>query len=136
MKFLTKEDRENLFAELEQLQAEIRERNQRIWLIDTILLTGSLIAAFQSEIVSILLPIAAIALVSFAFIQHITGQEVNAVAFETITEIRHDLVLTKTEHMYESKLEGKSWFIFRSKVPYGIFIFLIVIYFYLLIPYL
>ena len=136
MKFLTKVDRENLFVEYEQLHSEIRERNQRIWLIDTILVTGSLLVTFQSAIVSNLIPFTSLMLVLIAFFQHTSGYYVNSITFDTITEIRTDLGLTKTSRMFKSKIEGKLWFILRGCVPYVLFIFLIGLYLFLMFQYL
>lgn len=136
MKFLTKVDRENLFVEYEQLHSEIRERNQRIWLIDTILVTGSLLVTFQSAIVSNLIPFASLMLVLIAFFQHTSGYYVNSITLDTITEIRNDLGLTKTSRMFKSKIEGKLWFILRGLVPYVLFIFLIGLYLFLMFQYL
>ncbi len=136
MKLLTKEDRENLFAEYEQLHAEIRERNQRTWLINTILITGSLLVTFQSEITSNLIRFVSLMLVLIAFLLHVSAYYVSKINFDTIGEIRNDLGLTRTNRMYKSKIEGKLWNIFRGMLPWTLFIFLIVVYLLLFLNYL
>ncbi len=117
MKFLTKEDRENLFAEYNQLHEEIRERNNRIWIIDSILVTGSLLVTFQSEITSYLLPFVSLVMVLITLFHHYTGCHVNSINNQTLREIRPDLGLTRTNIMYESKMREKSWFFFRGMLP-------------------
>ena len=136
MKFLTKEERENLFAEYNQLHEEIRERNQRTWLINTILITGSLLIAFQSEVTSNLIPLVSLMLVIIALLLHISAYHVSKINFITIEEIRNDLGLTRTSRMYKSKLEGNLWYFFRGKLPWILFIILILVYLSILIPYL
>ena len=132
MDFLTKEERENLIIEYKHMHDDNWQRGHGIWLVNSILVTGSLIVAFQSIIGISWSYIVALVLVTVAFIIQITAGRVTAVTYKKMEEIRKKLGMTETSKMYKSEIEGKWWYFLRTKVAYALFFFLMAVYVFLL----
>jgi hypothetical protein len=132
MEFLTKEDRENLIIEYKQLHDENWQRGQAIWIVNSILITSSLIVAFQTTIAGFPTSLVSFVLVLAATILHATGDKVTSITYEQMEEIRKKLGLTEASTMYRLKIQGKWWHKIRVKVAYALFIFLMTVYIFLL----
>lgn len=132
MDLLTKEERENLIIEYKHLHDDNWQRGHGIWLVNSILVAGSLIVAFQSVIERLLAYIVALALVIVAFIIQATAGRVTSITYRKMEEIRKKLGMTETTKMYETEIRGKWWYIIRTYAAYALFLFLIIIYILLL----
>ncbi len=132
MDLLTKEERENLIIEYKHMHDDNWQRGQGIWLVNSILVAGSLIVAFQSVIERLLAYIVALALVIVAFIIQATAGRVTSITYRKMEEIRKKLGMTETTKMYETEIRGKWWYIIRTYAAYALFLFLIIIYILLL----
>lgn len=131
MDLLTEEDRQNLLLEYKHMHDENWERGHGIWLVNSILITGSLLIAFQATdgqsfayFVSLVLVIAATTL------QITTGKE-TSITYKKMKEIRVRLGMTETTKMYESEMRGKWWYIIRTNTAYVLFVFLMSAYLFL-----
>lgn len=132
MDFLTKEERENLIIEYKHMHDDNRQRGHGIWLVNSILVTASLIVAFQSVTEKSLAYIIALALVIVATIIQVTGGRVTSITYKKMMQIRKKLGMTETTEMYESEIQGKLWYILRTKAAYALFFFLMAVYIFLL----
>lgn len=132
MDFLTKEERENLIIEYTHMHDDNRQRGHGIWLVNSILVTASLIAAFQSVTEKSLAYIIALALVIVATIIQVTGGRVTSITYKKMMQIRKKLGMTETTEMYKSEIQGKLWYILRTKAAYALFFFLMAVYIFLL----
>jgi hypothetical protein len=128
MDFLTKEERENLIIEYKQMHDENWRRGQNIWIVNSILVTGSLIVAFQTTIGGFPTSLVSLVLVIVATILHATGNKVKSITYKQMADIRKKLGMTETTTMFESKIQGKWWHILRVNTAYVLFIFLMVVY--------
>lgn len=132
MEFMTKEDRENLLTEYKYMHDDNWQRGQGIWLVSSILITGSLIVAFQSTMVGFPAPAVSLLLVVIAGIIQVTAGHVTSLTYEKMKEIRQKLGMTETEELYRSKIAGKWWHIIRINAAYALFILLTGVYLFLL----
>ena len=132
MDFLTKEERENLIIEYKQLHDENWQRGQAIWIVNSILITGSLIVAFQTNIKGFPTSLASFVLVFVATILHATGNKVTSITYKQMEKIRKKLGMTESSTMYRSKIQGKWWHTVRVSAAYVLFIFLMAVYILLL----
>ena len=132
MDFLTKEERENLIIEYKHLHDENWQRGQGIWIVNSILITGSLIVAFQPTLTGFPTPVVSLMLVIIATVLHATGDKVTAITYERMEEIRKNLGMTESSIMYKSKIKGKWWYILRLSASYMLFTFLMGVYLFLL----
>jgi hypothetical protein len=132
MDFLTKEERENLIIEYKHMHDDNWQRGHGIWLVNYILVTGSLIVAFQSVAEKSLAYVVALVLVIVAFTIQVTAGRVTDITYKRMEEIRKKLGMTETTEMYESEIHGKWWYFLRTKVAYALFFFLMVVYILLL----
>ena len=132
MDFLTKEERENLIIEYKQLHDENWHRGQAIWIVNSILIAGSLIAAFQTNIGGFPTSLVSFVLVFVATILHATGNKVTSITYKQMEEIRKKLGMTESSTMYRSKIQGKWWHTVRVSAAYVLFIFLMAVYILLL----
>jgi len=132
MDFLTKDERENLIIEYKHMHDDNWQRGHGIWLVNSILITGSLIVAFQSVTDKSLAYSVALVLVIVAFILQITAGTVTSITYKKMKKIRKKLGMTETTRMYESEIQGKWWYFLRTKVAYFLFFFLMAVYIHLL----
>jgi hypothetical protein len=133
MEFLTKEERENLIIEYKHLHDENWQRGHAVWVVNSILIIGSLIAAFQTNNANFPTPIVSLMLIVIATILHATGDKVASITYNQMEEIRKKLGMTKTTTMYKSKIQGKWWHTVRVSAAYVLFVFLMGVYIFLLL---
>ena len=132
MDFLTEEERENLKIEYKHMHDDNWQRKKGICIVNSILVTGSLIVAFQSVSHKSLAYMVALALMITATIIQITAGRARSITYRKMVQIRKRLGMTETTKMYESEIQGKWWYVLRTKVAYVLFLFLMVIYIFLL----
>lgn len=132
MDFLTKEERENLITEYKHMHDDNWQRGHGIWLVNSILVTGSLIVAFQSVIERSLACIVALLLVVVAFIIQVTAGRITSITHRKMEEIGKRLGMTETARMYKTEIQGKWWYFLRTKIVYFLFFFLMIVYILLL----
>ena len=132
MDFLSKEERENLIIEYKHLHDENWQRGHAIWVVNSILITGSLIAAFQTNNANFPTPVVSLMSVVIATILHATGDKVTSITYKQMEEIRKKLGMTESSIMYRSKIQGKWWHTVRVSAAYVLFIFLMAVYILLL----
>jgi VanZ family protein len=123
MDLYTKEEREVLILEYETLHKENWERGQNVWLLNTILITGSLIVSFQSNMKSFPTPSISLFLVVIAFLIHATSNQVTATTYKRMEKIREHLRMTEVTRMYRS-IRGKPWYLMRKNVPFTLYLVL------------
>jgi len=126
-----KEERERLFEELRYLQTDMHHRGEGTWIVNSILITGSLIVAFQAKSEIFPPPIASLTLILLSFILSGTTDVIDEKYFARIDEIEKELGLALPFH---SKIEGKWWYILRKDSKYLLFLSLSAIYFFLAYP--
>ena len=132
MDFLTKEERENLIVEYKHMHDDNWQRGHGIWLVNSILVTGSLIVSFQSVTEKSLSYVVALVLVMVALIIQITAGRVTSVTYNKMEEIRKKLGIAETSRMYEFEIKYKWWYFIRTNVAYFLFVFLVGVYLFLL----
>jgi len=132
MDFLTEEERENLKIEYKHMHDDNWQRKNGICIVNSILVAGSLIVAFQSVSHKSLAYMVALALMITATIIQITAGRARSITYRKMVQIRKRLGMTETTKMYESEIQGKWWYVLRTKVAYVLFLFLMVIYIFLL----
>jgi hypothetical protein len=133
MGFLLKEERENLLVEYNLLREEIWERDYRTWVINAVLIIGSLLVAFVQTLESFPTPVLSIVLVACGLILYITSKRVNAVAYLRMEEIATQLRITGLKKMYESQIAGQWWYALRKNVAYLLFVILLSVYLFLIL---
>jgi hypothetical protein len=135
MSFRTEEEREErevLKLEYETLHKENWERGQNIWLVNTILITGSLIVSFQSDIRSFPVHLISIFLVIVAFLIHATAGQVTSITYRRMEKIRESLRMTGPTIMYHRDIEPKLWYSVRRNMPYVLYLVLGCVYLFLI----
>jgi hypothetical protein len=132
MDVLTKEERENLIVEYKHMHDDNWQRGHGIWLVNSILVTGSLIVSFQSVTEKSLSYVVALVLVMVALIIQITAGRVTSVTYNKMEEIRKKLGIAETSRMYEFEIKYKWWYFIRTNVAYFLFVFLVGVYLFLL----
>ncbi len=128
---MTKEDKESLLIEYKHMHDENWQRAHGIWLVNSILITSSVIAAFQSATEKPITYLVAIALVVAAIIIQATAGKITTLTYEKMKEIRKRLGMTETTKLYESKIQGRWWYILRINTAYALFDLLISAYLFL-----
>jgi hypothetical protein len=131
MDFLTNEDRENLIIEHKQLHDENWKRGQATWIVNSILIAGSLIVAFQTNI-SGPTSLLSLVLVFVATILHATGNKITSITNKKMEEIEKKLGMSESSTMFKSQIKGKWWHTIRVNAAYALFIFLMAVYILLL----
>jgi hypothetical protein len=117
------ERRDLLKLEYKRLHDEIRQRGQNVWLIHSILVTGSLLVAFpiagnNEPIVSLLLT-----LVSFVF--QLTTLKIDIMCYDQIHYIQKELGMQ--EPIYP-QIRDKLWYKVRWSMWYVLFFISIIMY--------
>jgi hypothetical protein len=79
MYLLTKDEKENLIIEYKHYHDENWRRSQAIWVVNSILITGSLIVVFQKSFLSFPASPLSLVLVIIAAILHATGNKVTSI---------------------------------------------------------
>ena len=132
MGFLLKEEKDALLAEFNLLREEILDRDYKTWVINAILIIGSIIAAFTPSVESFPTASVSIALVLSALAIHATSERVNGIAYDRIEVIAKQLKIAGPNLMYKSRISGQWWYIARKNVAYALFTVLISIYLFLI----
>ena len=108
------------------------QRGQNIWVVNSILITGSLIVAFQPTLEKLLTPAVSLMLVIIAAILHATGDKFTAITYKEMEKIGALIGIVEPKEMYESEIKGKWWCVLRRSTPYLLFAFLIATYLFLM----
>lgn len=132
MDLLTKEEREALIIEYDHLHYEIWQRGQSIWVVNSILITGSLLAAFQVYNESFPFPAISLLLIAVSCVTQISTEWVNIISYRRMKEIGKRLGIVGPEKMYKSYLEEKWWYPIRRNGSYFLFLILASIYLFLI----
>lgn len=131
MGFLLKEEKENLLTEYNGLREEIMDRDYKTWVINAILVIGSLLAALTPPIENFNGAILSIILLLGAMVLQGTSERVNKIGQHRIEEIAKQLRITGPTRMYETKIADQWWYTARRNVAYALFIVLISVYLFL-----
>lgn len=134
MDLLTREERENLIIEYNHLHEEIWKRGETVWLVHSILITGSLLITFQARIEDFPTPIVSLFLTLISFILQITTDKISGIDRERANDIRKQLGIYGPERLFKREIEGKWWYSIRKNISYGFFTVLVGVYLYLLLP--
>lgn len=134
MGFLYREEKQNLLLEYNDLREEILDRDYRTWVVNAILIVGSLLAAFSPGIENFSGAIISIILVVFALVLHGTSEHVTKIGQIRIEEISKQLGLSGPTKMYQTKIAGQWWYTVRRNAAYALFVILISIYLFLIFP--
>ena len=94
MRLVNKQEMENLFIVYKNLHYENWQRGQNIWVVNSVLITGSLIVA-SSNIKNFSSPLMSLSLVVTAFIAQATTEQVTIITYEKMEEVGEDLGLTE-----------------------------------------
>lgn len=132
MGFLVREEKENLLIEYNLLREEIWDRGYKTWVVNSILVLGSLLVAFVPGVENFPTPVMSLVLVVSALILHVTSEKVTAISYSRMEEIATQLRITGPRRMFETKIAGKWWFSVRRNVAYVLFTILVGIYVFLI----
>lgn len=113
------------------LQYENWQRGQVIWLVNSILITGSLLVAFQSEI-SVPSSLVAFMLVVIANILYLTTDIEIMVSYKKMSEIRPHLGLSEIDEFAKNEIVKTIWYPFRKSAAYILFAVLMCAYSFLM----
>lgn len=128
MVYLAEEDYEKrLHREMEFLQRDIHNRLSSTWVVNSILITASILVVFQSEFKAFPTPLVAILLLLISFILTATSDKINGIYHERLTAIRHEL---KIPDLYENEIKGRWWYSLRTNAQYLLYASLACIYLY------
>lgn len=120
-----KQTRDNLKIVYGNYHDEVWKRGENIWLVNSILITGSLIAAFE-------LPLVSLFLVIIAVIMQVTSDKVTRITYNTMHEIEIKLGIEMlgevSPNSVFNKIKSKWWYPIRSLTSYFIYAFLIISY--------
>ena len=130
MGFLLREEKENALIEYNILREEIWERDYKTWVVNAILIVGSLLAAFAPVVGNFPTPILSVVLVAVASVLHATSARASSIDYARLEELARQLNLTGPTRTYESKISGQWWYVARRNVAYVLFAVLISIYLY------
>lgn len=115
------------------LHYENWQRGQVIWVVNSILITGSLLVAFQSGY-TILSSVVAIVLVIIANILYLTTDIETMVSYKKMSKIRPYLALGEVDEFAEKEIVKTVWYPFRKSAAYILFATLASAYSFLLSP--
>jgi hypothetical protein len=130
MGFLLKEEKENLLLEYNMLREEIWDRDYKTWVINAILIVGSLLAAFAPSASNFPSSILSLVLVSSALVLHVTSAQVTSVGYARLDELAKQMNLRGPKLLFESRISGQWWYVARRNVAYVLFAVLISVYLY------
>jgi hypothetical protein len=130
MGFLLKEEKENLLLEYNMLREEIWDRDYKTWVINAILIIGSLLAAFGPTVASFPSSILSLVLVLSALVLHVTSAQVTSVGYARLDELAKQMNLRGPKKLFESRIAGQWWYVARRNVAYVLFAILISVYLY------
>ena len=128
MTWLDDDRRSVLMLEYETLHRENWERGQNTWVVNTILITGSLIVAFQSQASGFPVSFVPMFLTVIAFMMHWGSSKLTEITYERMEEIREEIGMTGPTTMYRTHIEGRWWHLIRRNLPYTLYLGLAWIY--------
>jgi hypothetical protein len=131
MSFLNEQEREVLLLEYETLHKENWERGQNVWVVNSILITGSLIVSFQLQIKEFPAPLMSLFLVIIAAMLEATSDKVTTITYRRMERIRELLGMTGPTIMYHTEIRGKWWYMIRKNLSYFLYLILTCIYLFL-----
>jgi hypothetical protein len=132
MSFLSERERSILILEYKTLHKENWDRGRNVWVVNSILIAGSLLISFQSQIDGFPKPIVSLLLVIIAFGMNATSNEVNKITYERMENIRELLEMTGPTKMYR-KIRRKWWYPLRSNLPYLLYLVLASTYLFIIV---
>lgn len=133
MSLINDRERQVLILEYETLHKENWERGQNVWLVNSILITGSLIVSFQSAFEGSLPYLTSLFLVIMAFMTQATSDKVTAITYKKMERIREILGMTEPTTIYYCEIRWKWWYLIRRNVPYLLYLVLACVYLFLLL---
>jgi hypothetical protein len=133
MSCLSKEDREKLYFEHNYLQKQVHFLGNTMWVVNSILITGSLLVAFQSRSDVFPTPIASLILIWASFFITMGNNKINKTSYERMSNIRKALGILKPDEIYETQVEGKLWYTLRNNTQYLLYTSLTSVYLFLLL---
>lgn len=135
MGFMLREEKESLLTEYDILREEIWDRDYKTWVVNAILIMGSIVAAFSSSSVKGF-PTAAlsVSLIAAAVALHATSEQVTSIAYVRVKEIEQYLKIAGPTRLFESKIADQWWYVARRNVAYVLFTVLEAVYLYLVYP--
>jgi hypothetical protein len=122
-------ERRNLEILYKNYHDENWQRGHGIWLVNSILVTGSLIIAFQPTLMGFSIPLVSLFLVIIADILHATTERVTIITYNKMREIENrlnmnDLGELAPRRMFETQIKGRWWYLIRSLASYILYAFL------------
>jgi hypothetical protein len=102
------------------LHYENWQRGQVIWVVNSILITGSLLVAFQSSI-SFLSSLVAIMLIVIANILYLTTDIEIMVSYKKMSEVRPHIGLSEIDEFAKNEITKTIWYPFRKSAAYILF---------------
>lgn len=132
MPFISNEDKEKLLRQHRRLCEEIHSRSNSIWVVNSILITGSLLVAFQIKSEAFPTPVAALVLLMASFILTATTNKLNRIWYETLEQIENYLDMKMRINVFASQVEGRWWYTLRVNAVYFLYASLTSIYFHLI----
>jgi cytochrome b subunit of formate dehydrogenase len=132
MAFLSSRERDNLLTEYNHLHDAIWRRGEQAWIVQSILITGSLIVAFQSNDMNPIRFSVSLVLVVISFFLWWTTNINDSIDFARMEEIEGTLGMNGRSRVYHCRREGRLWYIFRTNSWYALFIVLSGVYVYFL----
>ena len=133
MGFLLREEKESLLTEYDILREEIWDRDYKTWVVNAILIMGSIVAAFSvSSVKGFPTAALSVALIAAAVALHATSEKVTAIAYVRVEEIERYLKMAGPTTLFESKIADQWWYVARRNVAYVLFAVLESVYLYLI----
>lgn len=126
MDLLTPEERESLTMEYDHLHDEMWRRSQNTWLVQTILITGSLLITFPNH--DLTSSSVSLMLILVSLILHLTDAKVTHLCHLRLHEIEKKLGIVAPLRRYKAEVEGRWWFVIRKNMWYGLYTILIGVY--------
>lgn len=129
---MTEERRENLKILYKNYHDENWERGKNVWIANSILVTGSLLIAFQPVLNGFPMPLVSLSLVIVADVLHATADKITSITYDTMAEIEDRLGINglgriAPREMFDS-FKWKWWYVVRSLASYALYAFLSSIY--------
>ncbi len=128
MSCISEREKEILILEYTTLHKENWDRGHNVWLVNSILITGSLIVTFQPQEHRLLAPLISLFLVFMAFMLNATSDLVTKITYDRMEGIRKILGMNGPTLMYHNEIEPKRWYSIRRNLPYLLYLVIATIY--------
>lgn len=133
MGFMQKEDRENQLIEYDTIREQISDRDYVTWVVNSILIIGSLLTAFVPGVEDFPTPILSLVLVASAAVLHVTSVRAIETACRRLEELAKKLNLPGATSNHESNIADSRWYTTRRNVAYALYAILITVYSFLIL---